>query len=325
MKILIFLLAVTLFETSQGLIEPYDSNICRLFKNGVKLRNPGKCDSYITCQDGVAKITECKGKYFNKETGKCVTKVPDSYCKDPCTKKSPFWEKDPKSCEGYFTCRPEGGVQEYCPDDLDFDYKQQACVYKSDSNCKGFDICDIAPNNMPFKNENNCQRYYTCVKNKVTEKVCEKQYYDVQKGCTKKSEVECLNHPIPENACGTPKHPARDQFVSDELTCCKYYYCKDKGDNVVDESPQLGQCPEGKFFDSAQQACYTAENVRCDEDRCDGMNRSKVISSDEGCQHYLLCDKGVTVGKEKCPDGQYFDSSSMECTTTVQNYLACTS
>ncbi|XP_055905708.1 peritrophin-44-like [Eupeodes corollae] len=324
MKVLIFLLA--LIGASYGQVEPYGSNICRLFADGVRLRNPGSCDSYITCNDGVEEITQCTGKnsFYNKDSKKCVSKAPDSYCKDPCNKKSPFWEADPKSCNGYFKCTDHGGVQDYCPDDLDFDFKEQACVYKSDSKCKGFNYCDIVPNNdVSFKNEKNCEKYYTCVKNKLKESFCNKGYYDVQRGCVKKSEVDCPVHPIPNGICGTAKRPVRDKFVDDERTCSGYLYCHDRGDNVVDEKPTIGRCPEGRFFDTVEQGCITAENVKCDEDRCDNMNSPKVISSELGCQHYLICKDGVMVAEEKCPEDMYFDVDTLECTTDVKSYPAC--
>ncbi|XP_036327541.1 peritrophin-44-like [Rhagoletis pomonella] len=204
------------------------------------------------------------------------------------------------------------------------------CDYPENSSCVAtYTFCDVVPNDTPFLDENNCDKYYECIKQRtsvvLTEKQCDTgKYFDVTTAtCLPKGQVNCSKHPYPKDVCGTTKLAIRDHFVSDDATCRGYFYCQDLGVGKPDSTPVWGQCPVTKFFDSKEEACKSRTSVQCDEDRCDGRDDGYELSSKTGCQHYLVCENNRTVEERECSENMWFDAAAEKCTSTRQSYAAC--
>jgi len=306
-----------------------DYDICKYFKDGVKLRKPGYCNYEITCQ-GHKSIDSSvcpPGKSILLSTLKCGS-ASDNYCKSPCKTGSPLFTQDPKNCAGWYKCNDkETLLSGHCNAPYYFEESMQLCVPESSSECVAtYKFCDVVPENVNIPDFDNCHKYFRCnSKQNLDEYTCPLgTYFDIDSGiCIKKSQVNCYKHPYPENVCGTTKVPYRNVFVSDQATCRGYFYCKDTGNYTTDETPTWGQCPLGKFFIEKYQACIATTEVKCLEDRCDGIENGFALSEKYGCQHYLECKNNSTLSEEKCPNNEYFNASTQQCTTKVQTYPAC--
>ncbi|XP_054734752.1 peritrophin-44-like, partial [Anastrepha obliqua] len=312
-----------------------DNDICRLFKDGVKLRKPGYCNIGIICQnfksvDNVA-CEDSTYPYYDRNTMGCAKSTSDDYCSAPCVTKSNGYIQDPKNCKGWYNCNGKTAISSgYCSDDLLFNSTTIMCDYPENSSCSAtFTLCDVVPDSTPFLSEDNCDEYYECVNSKsksvMQAKACDSgKYFDVNTGtCVAKSHVNCSKHPYPNEVCGNTKLAIRNRFVSDDATCRGYFYCKDLGVGTPDPSPSWGQCPTTTFFDSTQEGCVSRTSVRCGEDRCDGRDDGYELSSTPGCQYYLSCESSRTVEEKYCGDNMWFDAATEKCTSTKKSYTAC--
>lgn len=320
------------FQLSHQVTLKLDSDdVCRLFPDGTVLRKPGTCDETIKCMDGktTPNALTCPNQGWILTSKKCG-KVSDDYCaKTNCKKNGDVWVADKKNCQGWVQCNGVTKVtQGSCPNGQVFDQKQQRCIYRTqDYVCAStFDVCNVAPQDQRFVEENNCHKFLTCNKSqKEVINLCPLgQYYVARTGqCIAKAQADCYKHPYPENVCGTTKLAIRGRFVDDEATCRGYFYCADLGSGVPDTKPHWGQCPDDMFFDDHQEVCRHRTHVKCDEDRCDGREDGLELSEKLGCQHYLVCENGYTLAEEKCPNEMYFDAYKQECVSTRTSYPAC--
>lgn len=316
-----------------------DENVCSLFPNGAKLRKPGSCTEWIICQDGKSTpaTDSCTGGKLTTLSGTCGSPK-DDYCTDECKAKSPTWISGNRNCHDWIKC--DGSkvlLSGTCPSGQVFDAAQQKCYYpKDDYVCdKEYKICDIAAygEKNKFWDKDNCHKYFYC--NKISSKnenaeqkdgTCPiGQYYDKRAGeCLAKAQVDCYKHPVPDGVCGTVKLAIRGRFVSDQATCNGYFYCADLGSGNPDPDPHWGECPKSYFFDAKLEACRPRTEVACDEDRCIGRPSGYELAPIPGCQHYLNCENGYTLGAPiKCDDGKYFDVSSEQCVEQERSYTIC--
>lgn len=306
-----------------------DNDICRLFADGSIMRKPGTCTESIKCIDHRSEdnsVCTTAGQQWSLKDNKCASGVSDAYCKSPCVKASPTYVVDPKNCRGWYQCNGATTVKNgNCDSGLVFDQPTQYCVYPSQSNCQAtYDFCDVAKYDMPFKDEVNCHKYFTCNAKGLQENTCDTgKYYDVDAGaCIPKAQVDCYKHPYPTEVCGTTKLAIRNRFVSDGATCRGYYLCRDYGMNVPDKAPEWGECPDKLFFNEEEQACMARQMVKCNEDRCDGLGNGKTLSEKPGCRSYLVCENSITVDEVDCY-GSYFDIENSACTNEIKAYAAC--
>ncbi|KAH8332101.1 hypothetical protein KR067_013447, partial [Drosophila pandora] len=306
-------------------------DICRLFPNGAKIRKPGGCTEYLECNNHVrSSEIACSGKtpYFRLKTQKCDTKVDDSYCKTPCTSKTQGYVGDSINCAHWHLCEGSKSMATgSCPDGQYFDNVSGACVYPKDTVCVAtFELCDIAPMDVPFRDEYNCNKYFSCDKDaKLVTNTCEAgKYFNVAtSSCVAKKDVVCEEHPVPDDVCGTKKLAFRNKFVSDQSTCRGYFYCRDLGSGIPDTNPTFFQCGEEYFFNEERQACMPRDSQKCSQDRCDGREDGHFeIAETKGCHEYYICKDGREDEIRSCED-KYFDVATQQCTDTVKSYGAC--
>ncbi|XP_030372040.1 peritrophin-48 [Scaptodrosophila lebanonensis] len=330
--LLALLFAVLLQFSNQTEYLNSKEDVCRYFSDGAKIRKPGTCSEWIVCQDH--KTTPggvCEGTkpYFILSTGACAKSLDswDSYCSAPCTTKTEGYYGSTLNCENWYYCNGKTLLASGpCGNGQYFNDATKSCVYPQNTDCNAqFELCQVAPKDTFFVNENSCNSYYNCVKGKLTTVNCDNSYYDVDTGlCVPKATVKCEVHPIPADACGTTKLAKRDKFVSDGATCSGYLYCHDLGSGKPDPSPVWQQCPLGYFFDEDFQRCTERQYVKCSEDRCEGITSGRTVAENPGCHYYLECTDGVSSAPIQCPDNLYFDEDKQECVTVEKKYTACT-
>ncbi|KAH8372302.1 hypothetical protein KR093_010979, partial [Drosophila rubida] len=331
LKLLAFAALLQLSSQTEYLSSSED--ICRLFPDGTKLRKPGYCNRWIVCKDfksiegGICN----EGLYYNLAKNACYKSMEssDTYCSSPCTSKTNGYVGDTFNCANWYYCEKAKTLSSgKCGDGMYFDQLKQMCVYPKDTVCNAkFELTQIVPTGTKIKDENNCSQYLTTKSGKVTANYCgDGLYYEVASAtCIKKSLVQCLKVPHPDEVCGNKKLAKRNKFVADGATCRGYFYCRDLGSGVPDPTPIWQQCPLQYFFNEERAACEVRTDRKCVEDRCDGRDSGFEVAETPGCQHYIKCVNGAQSGDTlKCPDGMYFDTETEQCTSEVRNYGCCT-
>ncbi|XP_039486710.1 peritrophin-44 [Drosophila santomea] len=296
--------------------------LCRLFKNGTKVRKPGSCDQYIQCYDGDGTVLTCpSNQFFNPSQGACVATMDNSnkYCGNRCEGLDGEWVADPTECHKYFYCMNGVPLEGMCPVGQHFDESSQACLYGKDSICVDVNnICELVAAETKFRNEKDCGYYYQCDKiGKHATKTCitskKTEYFDVESGqCVEANKVECAAH-SKENVCSISKEM---QLKSDNATCRGYFVCLALYP-VVDLDPQWAQCPEGYFFDEDRQVCGTATSVVCTHNRCEGRGTMLVTSSSNNCHNYIRCVDNKEVTEETCHLDYFFDETVEACSSKI--------
>ncbi|XP_037939924.1 peritrophin-44-like [Teleopsis dalmanni] len=308
------------------------NDICRLLADGAKLRKPGYCDTGIECQNGTSvDVITCSGTtpYYDRQTAACAKSTSDSYCSAPCKLTSSTYVVDPKNCQGWYQCSGTKVVKQgYCPDGMVLDQKNQQCDYADQVSCTAeYEFCDLIPSNTPFRDEDSCNEYFTCPTKgtETTSVTCDDGTYYVAElaDCIPKAQVDCAQHPYPNQVCGNSKIALRNRFVSDGATCRGYFYCQDLGVGVPDENPIWGQCPENLFFEPNEEACMARTYIKCEEDRCDGRGNGLALSETYGCQYYLQCQNNYTLSEEYCGAKLYFNEDTQSCTSVNMKYPVC--
>ncbi|KAH8380545.1 hypothetical protein KR009_011292, partial [Drosophila setifemur] len=326
---LLLVLMVHLSTQTQYLNSTED--ICQLFSDGTKLRKPGDCGEWIVCQNqkrSTGGSCTTSKPYFKLSTGACASAADGSYCiSNPCAASTQGYIGDDMNCANWYYCDgKELKGKGSCTTGMYFNKVTKQCLYPKDTVCEAkYEWCDIVPTGVPFRDVNNCHKYYTCKSYKAVVNTCETgKYYDVTTGkCIDQKLVVCDAHPLPEDVCGTKKLAFRNKFVSDGATCRGYYYCRDLGSGVPDPDPVYQQCDVDNFFNVERQACMPRESQKCSLDRCDGRDSGYEIAEDKGCQHYYECVDGRESSPMKCEDGLTFDVVAQKCTDSEKSYGAC--
>ncbi|XP_017071641.1 peritrophin-48 [Drosophila eugracilis] len=328
----VLLLVLMAHLSTQTMFLNSTDDVCRLFKDGTKLRKAGTCNEWITCNDFKSSESEsCSGteQYFSLSKAKCYKSYDDSYCDTTkiCKGASTGYIGDTINCANWYYCDSDNVLGKgACTLGMYFDQTKQQCVYPKDTVCTAtYEMCDIVPQDVPFLDENNCNMYFKCSsKNALVSYTCESgKYYNVATGtCVDKKEVVCNKHPLPEDACGTKKLALRNKFVADGATCRGYYYCRDLGSGIPDPDPIYQQCSENYFFNVERQGCMPRESQTCAYDRCDGRTDGFEVAESKGCHEYIECIDGRE-GTTKSCGTEYFDVAAQKCTETQKNYGAC--
>ncbi|CAL1535771.1 unnamed protein product [Lymnaea stagnalis] len=106
-------------------------------------------------------------------------------------------------------------------------------------------------------------------------------------------------------------------FDFDPVYCDSFYQC------FPDSEPIKKLCPAGTFWDGAQ--CNFINAVRCTNAVCDARTPAGTrFPSGRCCNQYYECFGGTLV-ERSCQTGQYFESSSRQCTTVQNKTLVCES
>ncbi|XP_055905707.1 peritrophin-44-like [Eupeodes corollae] len=328
MKVLVNVFTIILFTTLITVTFAKYDELCARVVDGMKFREPGNCQAFVTCKNGTGTVTACpEGELYDKDKKKCAKSVSDSYCKEKCKNKNGRWLSDPANCFGYIYCQSGVGIKGTCSDGYHFDESAQMCVFPSDSECKDIsDFCGILPSSSSFSDPSNCNKYYKCSKSSVQKlTTCSSGlYYDIaSEKCKSMYEVPCKKHPIPSNVCGKDSKPIYDKFVEDKVSCRGYYYCAYKGERLSDKKPSWYQCAEGLFFNEKLQACADPTESTCKHNRCEGRGDLKVISEIWGCRDYLACENGSVKETRKCPKDMFFDEKLQACTLNETFYPVC--
>ncbi|XP_016990270.1 peritrophin-48 [Drosophila rhopaloa] len=329
LQALLLVLMVHLSTQTQYLNSTED--ICRLFKDGTKLRKPGTCNEWIECKGfATSESGTCDSQYFNLANGACNKKLDTSYCSTSsiCTSSTKGYMGDTLNCANWYLC--DGKLlksQGACTSGMYFDQEKQMCVYPRDTVCTAkYEMCDIVPVGVAFRDEANCNKYFTCSsKFALVDHTCDTgKYFDVATAtCVESKLVVCDNHPLPDGACGNKKLAVRNKFVSDGATCRGYLYCRDLGSGVPDPDPIRQQCGENYFFNQERQACMPSESQKCVHDRCDGRQDGFVVTETEGCHNYVECVDGREGTVFTCDNDEYYNVATQKCTATKTSYEAC--
>ncbi|XP_059216338.1 peritrophin-44 [Stomoxys calcitrans] len=327
MKALIYCLPLLLVVCAPRTIYADDeeyTDLCRLFKDNMKISVPGSCNKYIQCQsDGMGEVLSCPNT-FDVKGQTCVDTVSsNTLCNNRCEGKSGVWVADPTTCHGFFYCANSVPYWSHCADGLHFDENSQMCIHETSSSCVDVaNICHLVPDKTKFRDETNCASYYECSSNKHSRKSCSKTYFDVQtQACVDKAKVACTAHPIPSGLCLVKKKPFVG-YKSDQATCRGFFYCKDLG-AVEDLEPIWSQCPVGKFFSEDAQGCVNPVNAKCAYNRCEGRGDLMVSSANNNCHNYLICENGFVAEERTCAKDYFFDEMYQACVPDIIYYECC--
>ncbi|KAH8327374.1 hypothetical protein KR074_002284, partial [Drosophila pseudoananassae] len=295
--------------------------LCRLFKNGTLIRKPGTCNQYIECYDGEGTLQTCPSdQSFDSSKSQCVETLENShlYCGNRCEGKDGVWVSDPTECHKYFYCRDGVSLAGMCPGYQHFNETSQSCMHGEESICVDVNnICEILPDKMKFRNEDDCASYYECKSGVHVLNTCitdkSRKYFDVESGnCVEPNKVDCAAHST-QNVCSASKTTV---FKSDGATCRGYFLCKAL-EIVEDLEPIWLQCPEGYFFDEERQVCGKANTVVCTHNRCDGRGTSLVASSSNNCHNYIRCVDNKEVEEDTCHFDHFFDEAISACSSKI--------
>jgi Chitin binding Peritrophin-A domain len=188
----------------------------------------------------------------------------------------------------------------------------------------------------------NCDQYYTCVNDEAFPQTCPDGFYfdEGRQMCYFADQVDCGGEAT--NPCeGQPQW----SFVPRPQDGCGAYYRCDDGVGVPLD------CPDGLYFDVANQKCNFPELVDCDgdggggpgdpptaptpvpttpepttpppPDPCQGLPNGWLIPNPPaGCAGFLRCENGVGQA-ERCQDPFYFDFPNQMCNWSI--LVPCTS
>lgn len=300
------------------------ANMCRLFKQGTKIRVPGKCDEYMVCNGTTAQFLKCdKGYKYDGKNEKCVATLDTtSLCDNRCNGVADGqWKSDPTNCRGYYYCLNGQAYAGHCGIEYHFDETKQMCVYTKNSACVDVNaICELIPDGTKFPDEKDCTKYYECKKGKQTASTCKSTYFSIDDAaCKEKTTVRCNAHP--KVSCKNTKGIIVG-LVSDGATCRGYFNCADKG-KVEDIDPIWYQCPEGTFFSQAEKKCVHPVDAVCDYNRCEGRGNMLVNSGKNNCRNYLVCENDFVVKEVTCEHDFFFDEITQACSQKTIYYKCC--
>ncbi|XP_060654966.1 peritrophin-48 [Drosophila nasuta] len=322
--------ALIAFQSVNCAFDP--ESICSLVMDGIKMKDPRACDTWIECLNGSPISGSCdEGYFYERESQSCLP-ADEVKCisSNPCAAIETGFAADPYSCNGYYYCREGQATLGECRAGYNYNPGLETCI--RDYPCTiGMDpnsICNILPDGVFMKDSSNCNGWQMCWRGNVIIDTCSDTFYfdAAQSKCEYPQNVQCSHTEPPPQIADDETCPQSDIFVSDGKTCNGYYYCheNDAGEMLL----LAGTCSEGRFFNAAQQgSCVPQEKLHCSYDRCVNRGQSHVELanvSDDGCRGYSICQDGVTIGIGICPaDQPYFDELTQRCTSEIISYAAC--
>ncbi|XP_068217114.1 protein obstructor-E-like [Palaemon carinicauda] len=171
-----------------------------------------------------------------------------------------------------------------------------------------------------------CDKYYECVDDVLTEKLCpdgmafndlnprvEKCDFIFQIDCAERPE---LQPPQPTDVC--PRQNGYYPFPL-ETNCHQFYYCTNGVGNLI-------TCPEGLVFSLKTGTCVWPEaagRTNCASEKVLNFTCPKVgldvavahprYADPDDCQYFYVCINGDTPRRNGCAFGQVFNSATKSC------------
>jgi Chitin binding Peritrophin-A domain len=157
-----------------------------------------------------------------------------------------------------------------CSDGGFFNEAEQKCdqwdvehCYIPEDSCKGVEYHNFVKNP-----DGDCQDYYACFQGNGTPQRCDDGFYfnEEQQICANWDPCKCLSS-HPNDPCNGKKHLT--SVGRPTGTCAAYYLCEYGRGVPMD-------CPEGFYFDEANQMCNFPEKVACSADRREGSGKFRL-------------------------------------------------
>ncbi|XP_067642771.1 peritrophin-44 [Eurosta solidaginis] len=324
-------------------------DICSRMPAGIFILRPNSCNNWLQCptspdaqdyDEGFCAY----GLYFNKDSNRCdsienvscpfesTQTKPENRC---ATAKDGAFLADPENCNGFVFCANGEETRSSCPKGLLFHPSKSACVYpkeykcpKKSENISADPICNSIATGTIFADITDCTKYHQCTNGgKLDSLQCAdgQAFNHTTLKCVPRKAAVC--HPLapelqPElEVCGTEGN-IRVGYIADEASCSGYYICAKEDDGKPDRKPTHLKCQNGYFFDSNTWSCRDRLNVKCNLDRCEGMD-NKYVNVAGDCGAYARCKNGVTINTGKCESDYFFDERTQGCTPHKISYIAC--
>ncbi|XP_073839859.1 peritrophin-44-like [Musca autumnalis] len=327
--LLITLTSPQLVVVAQSTSEFIPEELCPLLPYDTKIKDPRFCNVYIDCYNETSTTDNCGAQFFNRNTGECVDPLTiECLSSDPCAKRPTGFVDDPYSCNYYYYCANGKGTRGECSAGLNYNPETSNCVrnFPCEKTMLPEDYCNIVPEGVFIKVPGSCEAYQVCWQSQLLNGTCPPGfYYDSYRGgCDYPSHVDCRDTSIPD-APEDVKCTQAGEFISDGVSCDGYFYC---GVNADEEFTMThGRCPVDRFFDASEGGqCAPRTDIKCSHDRCVTLGMDYIQMANEnsdGCNGFLLCQSGKTIGRASCPEGQYFDEWSQLCVERVIDFVAC--
>ncbi|XP_069190659.1 uncharacterized protein [Procambarus clarkii] len=182
-----------------------------------------------------------------------------------------------------------------------------------------------APNGF-FADSVQCDKYYECVDDVMTEKMCADGLVFVDDNpriekCDYISAADCTGRPELQPAQPTDVCPRQNGYFvhPDETVCNKFYFCNAGTGNLV-------TCPEGLVFglnstncvwpDGAGRKGCTSKAVvefDCPKVPDDVASSHPRYPDPTDCQYFYVCISGINPRRNGCAFGQVFNAKISAC------------
>ncbi|XP_066977201.1 protein obstructor-E-like [Macrobrachium rosenbergii] len=171
-----------------------------------------------------------------------------------------------------------------------------------------------------------CDKYYECVDDVLTEKLCPDgmAFNDLNprvEKCDFIFQIDCTERPDLQPAQTTDVCPRQNGYypAPDETNCRQFYYCAAGAGNLI-------TCPEGLVFSLKTGTCVWPEEAgrtKCASEKVVNFTCPKVgldaavahprYADPDDCQYFYVCINGDTPRRNGCAFGQVFNSATKAC------------
>ncbi|XP_068216439.1 protein obstructor-E-like [Palaemon carinicauda] len=182
-----------------------------------------------------------------------------------------------------------------------------------------------SPNGF-FADAVQCDKYYQCQDNVMTEKLCPDgmAFNDLNprvEKCDFLFQVNCKERPDLQSPKPTDHCPRQNGYFphEDPKNCGEFYYCTSgissalKCPETLVFSIKTGNCgwPDG----SGRSDCATEKqfNFTCPKSKSDSTAIHPRYADPDDCQFFYVCINGETPRRNGCTFGQVFDAESGTC------------
>ncbi|XP_063840586.1 protein obstructor-E-like [Scylla paramamosain] len=183
-----------------------------------------------------------------------------------------------------------------------------------------------------FADAQQCDKYYQCVDNVITEKLCPDGLAFVDHNprsekCDYISAVDCTGRPElqPAQPAGACLRQNGYFFHPDETVCNQFFFCAEGTGNLV-------TCPTGLVFSGKSNNCVWADEAgragcstpgggpafECPKVTHDVAVAHPRYADPDDCQYFYVCIDGVNPRRNGCTFGQVFNSALGTCTSPAE-------
>jgi len=177
-----------------------------------------------------------------------------------------------------------------------------------------------------FADASQCDKYYACSDNKITEKLCPdgmvfNDYSSQQEKCDLPLNIDCSQRPALQPPQPAEHCPRQNGYFAHENPniCDKFYYCVDGKFNAI-------TCPGGLVYNEKSGICTWPDeakkkgcssqdvfNFRCPNVTSEIALQHPRYANPEDCQFFYVCVNGDTPRRNGCKMGQVFNEASGKC------------